>query len=224
MRNLLSILASLSIFTASTQALAGGVIPQGLGMYDDGRSINLVPASSSMIRWRSYGSLTPENRDTIMWAVASVDVETQEFALLWADAGEADAGQVELFFSGKSDPLWPECSDATAGGCTYASTTCLTKTRQGSFELCSAYRVNLYMENIVFGAQKRNIPVHQFLTSIVRHETGHVLGLSHFDPGPMTSNHFMEPFSPCQHALWMMFHIDPAVTTWSYPPPPASCQ
>jgi hypothetical protein len=222
MRKLFSILSALAVFTASTQALAGGTVPQGFGMYNDGRTVNTVPASSNVIRWRSYGSaLTPLDRDTIQYAIALTDYETQQFSFFWTGT---DEGDVVAFFSGKSNPVSPECLDGVPGGCVYAETNCLAKIKIGSFDFCSQYRTSLYMANIAFGANVRGISRSQFLRAIVRHETGHVLGLSHFDPGPMTSNNDGEPFSDCQHAMWEVFNIDPAVTTWTYPTKASVCQ
>lgn len=223
MKKLTAILSIASTLSASTAALAGGVIPQGMGSYDDGRTINMVPSSSSMVRWRSYGSLNAEDRDIIMEAVASVDYETQEFSLLWADPGEADAGQTQLFFSGKNDALWPECQDEIPGNCPLANTTCLVKVRSGNYELCSEYRTSLYMANIEYRAAAKGIPFAESFRAIVRHEIGHVLGFKHFDPGPMT-NDGNAPFSDCQLAMWEVFNIDPNITTWSYPAKPSVCQ
>lgn len=226
-RKFISLFTAASVLFTATATMAGGVIPQGMGMANDGRTVNIVPASSNRMNWKSYGSLTALDRDTIQYAIALVDYETQEFSFFWFDAlTDIEPTDVQVFYSGKGGEVSPECLDSTPGGCVYGVTNCLTKTKQGAFELCSVIRVDLYMANIAYGAQVRGISQQQMLRAIVRHETGHVLGLSHrnFGPGPMTTNDDNQPFNACNHEMWRLFDLNPEIPTWIYPPLPEVCQ
>lgn len=228
---LVAVAAMLGLCISPSAALAGGVVPQGMGMYDDGRTVETVPANSSLLRWTYYGSvLDAQMKDEIMRAIASVDYETLDFRLLYGEppAAPFPAGYTQIWVSGKSDPVFPECTDATPGGCTFASTQCLAQVKDGAFNFCSQYRVNLYVNNIVYRAahpqpgQQVEDPYDKAF-GVIRHEIGHILGLHHEYPGPMTNDNDA-PFHMCELLMWSLFNVDPAISVWTYPPLPAACQ
>jgi hypothetical protein len=193
-------------------AWAGGTIPQGLGMYADGRIVDTVPAGTS-IRWWAYGNFaTPRTRDILAYALASVDYETLKFSVLYG--ADAPTAQVMVAWSFSDEPVWPGCNDGNpATVCPGAQTLCLESTRGGSnSNLCSSYRVRIYVNNLIATS---SVPWEDRLYGIIRHEQGHVMGLAHDSQGPMASGDL--PFTACQRAKWAAFSVDPAVTTWSYP-------
>jgi hypothetical protein len=230
MKKFLSLVTAASVFTAST-AFGGGTVPMGYGMANDGRTVNIVPANSSLVRWTYYGNFDAQMKDEIMRAVASVDYETLDFRLLYGDTppDPIPSNYVQVWFSGKSTAVFPECMDNTPGGCTFAETECLAKTKVSPFEFCSQYRVLVYVNNILYRAANPQDPTdppenpYQKLYGIIRHEVGHVLGLKHKYPGPMTNNNDA-PFHACQQLMWSLFDLNPAVPTWIYPTLPTSCQ
>lgn len=200
----------------------------GYGMANDGRAVNIVPSHSSMVRWTYYGNFDEQMKDEIMHAVASVDYETLEWKLLYGELADApNPNYVMLWFSGKNTAVSPDCMDSTPGGCVFAETQCLTKTKVGSFEFCSQYRVLMFVNNIFYRAanpmpgQQVEDPYKKF-HNLVRHEVGHVLGLKHKYPGPMT-NDGAAPFHSCQHLMWSLFDLNPVVPTWVYPTLPVNC-
>jgi hypothetical protein len=204
-RFLLTLTGVLLGMLVSQAAFAGGIVPNGMGMYQDGRLIDTVPASDSLIRWYSYGSSqTPEAADELAYAVASVDIETLAFRLLYG--GDAPAPEVLVAFSFKPGPVAPECLDDVAGNCTLGKTECMTSVRDGDFRLCSVYRVFIYPENLKVKAAELGITWESRLYSLVRHELGHVLGLKHDGTGPMANGE--SPFTACQLAKWREFQLD----------------
>lgn len=227
-RKFIAAALGLALCTSVTTASAGGVVPIGYGAADDGRTVQLVPSHSSLVRWTYYGNFDAQMKDEIMRAVASVDYETLEWRLLYGDLpGGVNPNYVQVWFSGKSNPTSPECMDETPGGCVFAETQCLEKVKSGAFDFCSQYRVLVYVNNIFYRAanpqagQQVEDPYDKAY-GLIRHEIGHVLGLRHRYPGPMTNNNDA-PFHICQHTMWQLFHVDPNVTTWSYPTLPENC-
>lgn len=142
-RKICAALTAASLFF-TTNSMAGGVVPDGMGMYRDGRTVNTIPASSNVIHWYAYGSaLTVLDRDTITLAMAITDYETQEFSLRWFDdTNDIDVADTKVYFSGKGGDVSPECLDSTPGGCVYAETSCRVKTKQGKYDLCTEFRTN----------------------------------------------------------------------------------
>lgn len=213
MRRLLAFVLLLGLLGATLRAQAGGVIPLGMGLYQDGRLIDTVPASASLIRWYYYGStLTERAKDEVAFATASVDIETMAFRILYG--GDAPTPVSIVAFSFKSNPTDDECLDDIAGNCTLAKTECAESVKDGNFRLCSVYRVSVYPNNIRVKAEEMGIAWEDRLYSIIRHEMGHVLGLTHDGSGPMSNGE--NQFTSCQLAKWEAFDITTA-TTWSRP-------
>jgi hypothetical protein len=206
----------LSALLLSSTAFAGGTIPQRMGM-EKGK---IVPSNSELIRWDYYGNLSPEFQDMVAWAVASVDVETLETRLLFGKAMHEVAvvpNTTILRFRGMSDVTDPECLDADPGGCTYATAFCLTSvaTTIANVKVCSLYRVDVFVNNIIAGAAKKQLSIAEFAHGVFRHEVVHVLGFSHSDnysEGPMTNGQY--PLTPCQKQTLVDFNIDPSTTVW----------
>lgn len=220
MRTLLMLVGVLLGMLVGNAAFAGGVVPQGMGLYQDGRVVDFVPADHSVVRWYSYGaSQTERALGELAFASASVDLETPDFRLFWG--GDAPAPTSIVAFSFKPDPLSPGCVDDVPGNCTLAQTACVGSYKDGAYKLCQIYRVSVYVANIKKGADRDGIAWEERLYAILRHEWGHVLGLAHDGTGPMANGTL--PFTSCQLAKWAMFDIDPDLLTWIYPSVP-ECQ
>lgn len=202
-------------------AFAGGSIPQNYGLYQDGRVVDYVPAHHSLVRWYWYGGTASERAvGELAFASASIDLESTDWRLLYG--GDAPEPASIVAFSFKNDPTDPRCLDDIAGNCTLARTECVTSFKDGSFRFCQVYRVSLYVNNMKPGAEADGIEWEERLYGIIRHEWGHVLGLTHDGTGPMTNGAL--PFTACQLGKWSLFHIDPAITTWSFPVAPQCVQ
>lgn len=214
MKTLLTLLGILLGTLLTHAAHGGGAVPQGMGLYQDGRSVDTVPAHDEVIRWYSYGSTQTEwAKDELAFAIASVDLETRAFRLLYG--ADAPTPASIIAFSFKPNPTDDECLDDVQGNCTVARTECVTSVKDGSFRFCSVYRVSVYPNNIKVKAAVLGIPWEARLYSILRHELGHVLGLTHDGQGPMTNGEL--PFTACQLAKWDAFFIDPSMPSWLFP-------
>lgn len=215
----------LSVILFVQNAWAGGTIPDGLGAYDDGRSVNMIPAYTGTMRFAAYGSiLNVDERDYINYAVATVDIETRDWAFLYSNV--LVPNQVQIWLSGKSDPTSAGCLDniptpTPATPCNIATTDCLAKVKQGKYDFCSEWRTSLRVNNIRHKIQTQNLDAQETWEAIVRHEVAHIMGLAHGMGGPMADGN--NAFTPCHHALWSMFNIDPEDPNWVYLPTPPEC-
>lgn len=221
MKTLLALVGVLLGMLFAQAAFAGGTIPQNFGLYQDGRVVDYVPAHHSKMYWYWYGSTATERAAAeLNFAMASVDLETEHWRVLYG--GDHPSPPAIVAFSFKPDATWPECLDDIPGNCTLARTECAASVKDGAFRFCSVYRVIVYSNNIKVGADEDGIAWEERLYAILRHELGHVLGLTHDGTGPMTNGAL--PFTACQLGKWALFHIDPEIPTWSFPVAPQCVQ
>lgn len=213
LRLLWIMLGILLSFVSSRSVHAGGVVPQGMGLYQDGRVVDFLPSSDRIIRWYFYGAAATERAlGELSFAMGSVDVETDAFRVLYR--GDEDTHTI-VAFSFRTDPVWPECLDDTPGGCTLARTEPVACVKDGTFKFCNVFRIVVLVNNIRVKADLEGFPWEDRLYAILRHELGHTLGLAHDGTGPMANGAL--PFTACQLAKWDEFFIDPDMPTWSFP-------
>lgn len=221
MKTLLTLLGVLLGMLVGQAAFAGGTIPQHYGLFQDGRVVDYVPAHHSLVRWYWYGSTATERAvGELAFASASIDLESTDWRLLYG--GDAPDPASIVAFSFKPDAVSAGCTDDIPGNCMLARTDCTTSYKDGTFRFCEVYRVSIYVNNLKVGADRDGIAWEERLYGILRHEWGHVLGLTHDGTGPMANGAL--PFTACQLGKWSLFHIDPAITTWSYPVAPQCVQ
>jgi hypothetical protein len=210
----------LATLTIASTALAGGIIPSNWGMLQSG--MRMIPDSASLIRYDYYGALTPEVVDNITYAVATIDVETTAYQLLYGKVlSEVAPTNTVLRFKGVNDPVDAGCLPGNPAGCNYAQASCdAYYAATGPYRRCYAYKVILEMGNIYYKATELGLDQEEFaawMQSIVRHEVTHVLGFSHTSDvvpeGPMIDG--KKPLSSCQLAVLEGYQNLPGVTMWA---------
>lgn len=193
-------------------ALAGGTIPVGHGATYSGHSYipNVPPSINTLFLYRYYGAgRTPEIEDDIDYGISTIDYEFVRFQFRYSS--DNPNGNLFISFSIVDEPVWSQCGDGIPGGCTLAQTSCMLWTNSPTHRLCSDYRIRIWPNNIANGG-----PIRQRLPGIIRHELGHVLGLDHWAPGPMTNNN-NAPFGSCQTLMLRTFWLDSSNPAWFYP-------
>jgi hypothetical protein len=217
-KKLLATIPMLTLAFAST-ASAGGLIPANWGMTQG--NMRMIPASQSLIRYDYYGAITPDVADIITYSVASLDVETLKYQVLYGKVlTEVAAGNTVLRFKGVNDTPDAGCQQDNPATCVYAVTTCDTWTdTTGPYKRCSAYKITLNLDNIYLASEVKGQTPEQlwdWLHAIVRHEVTHMIGFSHaaniVPEGPMTNG--ANPLTDCQLDVLNDYLVTSSVPSW----------
>lgn len=203
----------------------GGFAPTNWGMNENQPSFDDVPfTTTGNMYWYAYnGGVNQDNWDYTAFAIASLDKELDFMRFIHTTSDPpvfSDGATVAISFKPLTDPVPVECTDNIDGGCTLATTQCLSSIRSGIYDYCTFYRIivhtgRVYADAIVDGEDPNDI-----FFNVVRHEFVHALGFDHSDGGPMSKG--SNPLTQCQKDKLQVFQMSESQAVWQYIKP-ASC-
>lgn len=218
MRTFVMLLAVIAGMLFGNVAFAGGIIPNGYGSH--GNSKDVIPATPGLVRWyyNGLGVYTyPWVHDAVVYAVASIDRETLAFNFMQARSQELEIGtwtnvtRIRVL----DTPATEGCTDSTPGDCVWAATYCTDSTLVAHSYLCTRWRIDVFVENIIYTASRNGVDLLPWVHSLLRHEVAHTLGMSHgMNQGPMHEG--SDPFTACQLAMMDTFVVLSTLPTWIY--------
>lgn len=225
----LSYLLFLICFTAiSSLAFAGGVVPDGMGSWDNGTR-DPIPMSSALLKWTYDTTFTDYQKDWIMWSFAIVDKQTVDFRLLYGPVSSGSQSQIHIDWVNTAVPS----GCFTPGqGCLLGNTTCGSwgENAGPKYRTCNLYRIAINPVSLEAYASTRNLELEGVWVAVLNHEIGHAIGLPHSNgimsagvplPGKDGVTGIV-PFSQCQLATLRDFDVNDS-PDWVYDEVPNEC-